>query len=376
MDVSTEVSAIPSSDRYRRGSCGKPVYSGGGRGPFSLGPRDSSAGLSLGRLLLKGLMCPAIVGLLLGRLAGAEADEAAAAHQAVDQLVKAIENQQELQVPRLRAEVGKVGPEAVKQVALRWSEVNDRVRGELAHAIGRIPGQEADEMLLNIALHSANRSVAANGLFYLGERAAAGNVPIRLKPEDWRLILDWVRRGEKHDSHIWAIVACGIRGVPQDELAETMLTGLRRRIATPSQEQGGLGWVSYMSPGVNWNSLFIRETARVEAAAMLPRLRRAEAESKDGTELMWLRIALGRCGAPEVKEEMLRLVEDTTLETSLRAEALRAYVGAAGLEAVPVLLKYKDDQTREPAWLARPPLGIVARDQLARLRAGATSVLE
>jgi hypothetical protein len=110
----------------------------------------------------------------------------------------------------------------------------------------------------------------------------------------------------------------------------------------------------------------------VEVAAMLPRLRWAATESKDETELKWLRIALGQCGAPEVKEEILRMVEDTSLEVSLRAQARRAYVGAAGQEAVPILLNYMDDQTREPAWLAGPPLGIVAHDQLAMLRTRAT----
>jgi hypothetical protein len=364
LDATTEASVIPSSD-----GCA-------GGGLNALLERDVGFGTHHWRMHVKRLLRLAAAGLFLGQLAAVEPDEIGAARQAVDQLVKAIGNLPEIEVLRLRAEVEKAGTEAVKHVGSLWSDLSERVRGGLLHAIWRIPGEEADEILLNAALQSNGRELSLIALGRLSERAEAGNLRIRVGPEDWGLILERVRRGEDPGAVVWAMVACRLQGVPQDELADAMVTGLRRKIAAPSQEQGRPGWVSYMSPGVNWNSLFIREATQVETEYMLPRLRRAAVESKDETELMWLRIALGRCGAPEVKEEMLRLVEDTSLETSLRAEALRAYVGAAGQEAVPVLLKYKDDQTREPAWLAGPPLGIVAHDQLARLQAGATSVPE
>lgn len=310
---------------------------------------------------------------LLLCFAEAELQAADEAPRVVDRLIESVGKRPEAEVWELRDQVQRGGSEAVRQVAMRWPGVDDRVRGELAHAIGRIPGQDASDLLLRISLDSTNRHVASIGLFYLAERAEAGKAVIRYGPEDWARILGWVRRGDQHDAAVWAYVASGFSGAPQDELADAMIEGLRRRFATPTTEEGEPGYISYMSPAVSWNSVFIRAAIRVESGPMLQRLRFASAGSKDEKERMWLGIARGRCGDPEVKDEVLRLVEDGALEPSLRAEALRAYVGAAGQEAVPVLLKYRDDTTREPSWLAAPPLGTVARSQLSRLRARAES---
>jgi hypothetical protein len=192
---------------------------------------------------------------------------------------------------------------------------------------------------------------------------------IELAPGDWDRILAWIRRADQHDAHVWAWVASGIRGANQDELADAMLIGLRKRIRTPCPEAGARLHGSYMTPEVGWIGLFIRAAARVDPACMQPRLKAAAALSEDPVERMWLFIARGQCGDRDVKEPLERWINDPELALCIRAQALRAYSKAVKHEAIPLLEAYKNDQTRDPPWLVGPPMSTVARSELARLGA-------
>jgi len=126
---------------------------------------------------------------------------------------------------------------------------------------------------------------------------------------------------------------------------------------------------SYVSSEVLHLDGFLTPFSDIGFDAVGPYLREklgAARAAGDARMSFWLTIAIGHSGDRSVAESLLKVVQSTNEDSSLRAAALAAYASALKQDAIPILEQYTSDSTSGPD-PRHPPIAMIAKRELAFL---------
>jgi hypothetical protein len=163
----------------------------------------------------------------------------------------------------------------------------------------------------------------------------------------------------------WGYVLARARHVDSERIITPVVERFKRAIR---EGKGPLPYYrgSYLDDDAYFLNGFTRVFPFLRQDIATPVLKREIGEAQDARARLWLMIAAGMNGDEGVGEELLRVVDAENENSSVRALALRAYARAVREKAIPLLQRYQGDKTPGPN-PRRPPLDLVARDELSRL---------
>lgn len=262
------------------------------------------------------------------------------------------------------------GMDAVPAILARIKEEDN---GQMLHlywsALGRIPGEELDHILMDIFLNGELRRESALNIL-ASRRARFGPLPFPLSDAAINLLVDRINTLERVDRGS-AVVLLGMCGKNDPG---KRFPPILNRFAADVRYDGEYpkNTMSYLSPrtaSLNWYLLAFRSMGET---AWLP-LRGAIQEARvrgDAEVEKWLCMAAGYACDPEAADALKQVVLHDP-DRYVRLLAIRAYARSAGQQAVPVLESLLDDPTLSEytgcSGIYLPVIGGTAREELNKL---------
>ncbi len=263
------------------------------------------------------------------------------------------------------------GLDAVPAILARIKEEDN---GQMLHlywsALGRIPGEELDHILMDIFLNGELRRESALNIL-ASRRARFGPLSFPLSDAAINLLVDRINTPEK----VYIGSAMVMLGMCDRNDPGKRFPPILNRFAADVRYDGEYpkNTMTYLSPRTASLAGYLSAFRSMGETAWPP-LRAAiqEARNRGDAEVeKWLCMAAGYACDPEAADALKQVVLHDP-DRYVRLLAIRAYARSAGQQAVPVLESLLDDPTVEiynvhPFAPPRKIIGMTARAELYRL---------
>jgi len=286
----------------------------------------------------------------------------------VDRLSAAAERADWAEVDRVQEELQRSGSAAIPLLLerMRQDGGSRNAKFHLLDTLRRIPGEKTTETLLDLVLNDKDRELA---------ESAAAAIPDQIilrrkfsEPELEKLV------SRISDNRLGVAAKWSFLLARADQMDKQRVVGpIIERFAKEMHEITGQSGTppdsgSYMSRQALAMNSFLRVFPFLESSVSIPLLKQTMSKTNDPSDQKWFLMALGMSGDRQIADTLRQIVESREEEVSVRALALRAYALATNEDAVPFLQLYENDATSGPN-PRYPPLRLVAKDELARIRA-------
>jgi HEAT repeat protein len=293
----------------------------------------------------------------------AEAAEGTSLTELVEQLHIATRDSQEAKRNSVIEQLREEGTNALPVIYEAMKTADVPLRMNLVHVVRRMHADESTEALLRIALEDPSPEVSRMAVTCIDNRIIRR--PLTLS--EWATVTERIRTRTSAEAKVWAYILAHSGIITDPQVVEAILRRFLEDVKDPSLDVSGPHLGSYILGKAQALNSYLRAFYFMDSALAIPALKRAFATTTDESTRKWLTIALGMAGDESQSWALLDIVENTDDDSSIRAEALRAYARAAKAQAIPVLEGFLADRTPGPDPV-RPPLAVVARSELYWLR--------